>query len=110
VPCNDLLFTIEVLHQDGSAVILLGGELDIATASILRQAVTTVVGSSLRAVTLDLRGVTFVDVAGLRALRDAHRAVTAVGAEFRLRSLDDQTRLVIRTIDFHELEEATEPV
>lgn len=110
MPCNDSLFTVEVLPRDGAAVVLLGGELDVATASILRQTVATIVGSHLQAVTLDLRDVTFIDVAGVRALRDAHRVVTAAGAEFRLRSLDDQTRLVIRTVHFDELEEATEPV
>jgi anti-anti-sigma factor len=92
MPCDEPLFTAEVLHLDGIAVLLLGGELDISTAPILRRSVDSIVSPHLRAVTLDLRDMTFVDVAGLRALLDAKRAATAVGATFHLRSVGDLTR------------------
>jgi anti-sigma B factor antagonist len=110
MPRDQSPFTAEVLHLDGTAVLLLGGELDIATAPILRRALDDIVSPHLRAVTLDLRDLTFVDVAGLRGLIAAKRAVTAVGARFRLLSVSDLTRQVIRIVGFDELEEATEPV
>ena len=74
------MFSAAVIHQDGSVVVLLAGELDIATAGILRQSIDELVNPHLGAVTLDLRDLTFVDGAGLRAILDTQQTVTAVGA------------------------------
>lgn len=56
------------LHRDGAAGRLsVSGELDIASAPGLFDAIGHV-GAGCRAVTIDLRAVAFIDVAGLRAL------------------------------------------
>jgi anti-sigma B factor antagonist len=108
--CYETPFTADVTHQDGSVVVLLGGELDIATGPILRRAVAQVVSPHREAVTLDLRDLTFVDVAGLRALLDAKQTITAAGALFGLLSVSELTRRVICIVGFDDLEVALEPV
>jgi anti-sigma B factor antagonist len=47
-------------------------------------------------VDLDLRGVTFLDSAGLSALATAHRAAQAAGRELRMRC--GTTRAVVRPL------------
>ena len=48
------LFFANVVHEDGSLVLALTGELDIATAPALRRTVADLLSPHLRAVTLDL--------------------------------------------------------
>jgi anti-sigma B factor antagonist len=107
---HESLFSANVVHLDGSLVVALRGELDIATAPILRQTVGELLSPHLKAVTLDLTELTFVDVVGLRALVQVKQMVARVHAEFRLRSASDSTLRVIRLARFVELEEAADVV
>jgi anti-sigma B factor antagonist len=103
---RDLPFSVNIVHEDGSVVLALAGELDIATRPVLRQAVAELLSPHLQAVTLDLRAVYFADISGLRGLVDVKEMAEGVQAEFRLRSVDHLTRRVIRLADFDELEAA----
>lgn len=87
--------TFEVRISDTSAGVLvhLDGELDVETTSWFVEAL----GGGLTAegqgeVELDLSGLTFLDVAGVRALVRVHDQVTSEGGRVRVRGLDD-TRL-----------------
>ena len=73
----------------GDGVLVVAGELDLAGAAILRRALASAVAVSA----LDLRGVTFIDAAGLHALDDAaHLALRAPSpAVGRLLDLVDQS-------------------
>lgn len=64
--------------RDGVAVLRVAGEVDLATASPLAQAIEGALrpGAALIA---DLTGVEFIDSAGTRALALAERAATALG-------------------------------
>jgi anti-sigma B factor antagonist len=54
-------------HRVGStAVVLVRGELDVATVPALEEAVVALLRDGLRAVVLDLRELGFIDVAGVR--------------------------------------------
>src|SRR6188472_2439049 len=53
--------SIHVLHTDGTAIVRLAGELDVAVAPQLRDAVRGLRGR----VTVDARELTFMDAAGL---------------------------------------------
>jgi anti-anti-sigma factor len=53
---------------DGTAVIALEGELDLAGANALEQELATPEADAARAVVLDLRGVEFMDSSGLRVI------------------------------------------
>jgi anti-anti-sigma factor len=103
---HDSPLSVNVVHENGSLLLVLAGELDIATRPRLRKAVGELLGPHLRAVTLDLSALDFVDVAGLRALLDVKEMAAGVEAEFRLRSVSARTHQVIRLVDFDELEAA----
>ena len=107
---DDVLLRAEVIRQDGSVVLALTGELDIGTAPVLRRTVAQLVSPHLRALTLDLGGLTFVDVVGLRALVDVGEITTGPGATLRMRNVTDRTLWIIRLAEFEELEEAVEPL
>ena len=87
--------TFDVLISDtGEGVLVhLQGELDVETASRFLEAL----GGSPRAgegreVELDLSDLTFLDVAGVRALVRAHDQMTSDGGRVSVRGLDE-TRL-----------------
>jgi anti-sigma B factor antagonist len=67
---------------DGTAVIELRGELDLAGANALEQELATPEADVARAIVLDLRGVHFMDSSGLRVI-----AVTLQDAQERGRRL-----------------------
>jgi anti-sigma B factor antagonist len=104
------IFSTDVVHQNGSVVLRLTGELDIATAPVLRKAVNDLVSPHLRALIVEVDELSFVDVVGLRALEGARCAVAAARGEFRLRAASNQTRRVIQLLGFGGLEDAVEPI
>jgi len=68
---------------DGPAVLRVSGELDLATADQLRQAVGQYADSG-GALIIDLSGVTFCDSTGLGVLINAYRRVTGAGGRLLL--------------------------
>ncbi len=96
------------VHEHGSLLLRLAGELDVATALTLRTVVADLVQPELRDVTVDLNSVTFVDVAGVRTLLEAQRAATAAGATFRLSGVNGSTRRIIQLTDHPVLADAIE--
>ena len=108
--CPESLFSADIVHNDGSVILAIVGELDISTAPILRRAVDGVLDPHLRAVTLDLAALSFVDIVGLRALVEVKRAAARINADFRLRAVSECTLRVIRLAGFVELEDEAERV
>jgi anti-sigma B factor antagonist len=94
LPTDDLL-RVETHTVDGTARLVLAGEVDCSTAPLLRRALDTAFADGACAVTVDLEAVTFLDSAGLSALAVAHR--TAIGRGVRLRVLVG-TRAVARAL------------
>lgn len=66
-------------------VIHVRGDLDVGSVSRYLRVVRQGLGGGDRRLDVDLAGVTFVDVAGLRALLDAERAARRSGRELRYR-------------------------
>ena len=64
------------VSSGGTVSIRVAGEVDALSAPVLRQAVDAACAAGCRRVVVDLRGVTFLNVPGLRALAHA-RAVAA---------------------------------
>jgi anti-anti-sigma factor len=64
---------------DGQGVLCLSGELDLSDADTVRRALVAAV-SLEPTVVVDLSGLSFIDVAGMRALRDAHDAALSCGS------------------------------
>jgi anti-sigma B factor antagonist len=64
-------FATRIQEHDGVAVMALSGELDMATAPILRRNLAQIEDGGAPAITLDLREVTFIDSSGLKELVEA---------------------------------------
>lgn len=58
------------------------GELDCATADVLRSTVAHFLEAGFAQLVMDLRSVTFVDSSGLRVLIEARKAAAERGVEF----------------------------
>jgi anti-sigma B factor antagonist len=65
-------------------VLKLRGELDLASAPALEKAIVRICESRPRAVTLDLRGLRFIDSTGLHAIISAGEQCGRLASEFRL--------------------------
>jgi anti-sigma B factor antagonist len=64
---------VERTSQDGVELVLVGGELDIATASRLISVLNSSVAEAIKAVVVDLTDVGFMDSTGLALLINARR-------------------------------------
>jgi anti-sigma B factor antagonist len=76
-------FSISVSDSDGRAVVAVRGELDLATAPELEQAVLERLDAG-QDVILDLRGLQFMDSSGLRVLVAAHARASDGGPDFAI--------------------------
>ncbi|MFD7136739.1 STAS domain-containing protein [Streptomyces sp. NPDC059894] len=70
--------------HDTRALITLAGEIDLATAPLVRAAVAACLRDGIRSVDVDLTGVTFCDASGLNAFLLASRLATEAGTTLRL--------------------------
>jgi anti-sigma B factor antagonist len=72
-------FDLDVVREGSSARIAPAGELDIATAPRLEQAIAEVIGDDGADLVLDLRALTFMDSTGLRTLVQTHQRAQSEG-------------------------------
>jgi anti-anti-sigma factor len=91
--------------EGATTVLRLAGELDLATADLLRERVRTLLGhgSVIQLLVLDVAGLEFLDVTGLGALLEARRKLAATGATLTLRR---PRPMVVRMLSLLNLEEA----
>ena len=68
-----LEFRVDVARRKGCAVITVAGELDIATAPQLLEAIEEVESSAPRRLVVDLLATSFIDSTGLTTLFRAHK-------------------------------------
>jgi anti-sigma B factor antagonist len=78
--------TITVVRHPPDAVIVLTGEVDIATTPAFDDAVQEVTTVGTTDLTIDLSAVTFIGSTGLASLLKAQRAVEDAGGRFSLAS------------------------
>ncbi len=92
-----------VTRSGGTAVVVLVGELDLATADRLRARLLAVVRTEPvpERVVLDVSGLAFVDAAGIAVLLTAQRALAAAGGTVLLRA---PSRIVQRVVKVLQLE------
>jgi anti-sigma B factor antagonist len=88
-------FTIEAVHGDSGEIVVVRGELDIATAPLLEAVLDTVVSQRPQRLDVDLAGVTFLDAHALAALNTARRRLTARHATMVLRRPSPIARRVL---------------
>lgn len=82
----------------GQPMVTVKGELDLASAEIVRKTLARAVPDS-RDLTLDLSGVTFIDLAGLNAVVDGTRQLAGAGVTVVVVGM---SRPVIRLIEVLE--------
>jgi anti-sigma B factor antagonist len=94
--------------SDGTAVIALEGEIDLAGANVLEQELASPEADAARAIVLDLRGVRFMDSSGLRVIavmlqdaQDRGRRFALVPGAAQVMRVFDITRMRER-LDFVE--------
>ena len=89
------VLSIDVRKVDNGAVLVLNGELDRATAESVRRAVGAAVAAGSSTLVLDMRGVSYLDSAGVNVLADAQEEAEAGGVVFGVGALSPQvTRLL----------------
>ncbi|MER5529887.1 STAS domain-containing protein [Streptomyces sp. NPDC002677] len=71
--------------RDTRALITLAGEIDLATAPQVSEALAECLSDGIRSIDVDLTAVTFCDASGLNAFLTAFRLVTDAGMTLRLR-------------------------
>lgn len=79
-------FEITVEDRPGVGIVAVAGEVDLATAPAIESTLAAVVAP---AVVVDLRGVTFMDSSGLRAVIDGYRSAVARHASFAVVASSD---------------------
>jgi anti-anti-sigma factor len=75
---------IEVRHDGGRAVLTLAGELDMASAERLQQAIDDASPRAETSIVLNLDGLQFIDSTGLRVMLRALERCRARGQEFAI--------------------------
>ena len=82
---------VGVGRHDGTTVVTVAGEIDMATASELRQGLVGTQGH----VIVDLRAVSFLDSSGIAALVTARKQLLETGGDLRLRKPQGIVRKVL---------------
>lgn len=79
-------FGIHVAQTDTTAVVCVVGELDLATAPQLRERLAGLTSCGVRAVTVDLARLDFIDSTGLFVLVSGLKRLRELGGDLALRS------------------------
>ena len=87
---------VEVRRRDGETVVVPAGELDVARAPAVRDALAGALTGSAGPVVVDLSRVTFLDSTGLAALLNAARRLRRAGRDFAVVGARGPVRDVIR--------------
>lgn len=70
---------VDMVHLDGSAVLMVRGDIDMASAAAFRAALEQAMSSGVPVV-VDFAGVTFMDSSGLKVILGAHKATGDAGS------------------------------
>jgi anti-sigma B factor antagonist len=73
------VFTLSTESSGETAMIILSGEIDLATTPALAKALAQAIDAGHRRVECDVAEVTFIGAGGLRALLSSHRRLAALG-------------------------------
>ena len=83
LPADDLV-SLSVSGDDLVVRVTASGEVDSSSAPLLRTELDALLERSVREITVDLDGVTFLDSAGLCVLASVHRRAVAQGVRLRV--------------------------
>jgi anti-sigma B factor antagonist len=92
-----------VEHDDGAAVVTVGGELEFGTAASLRHTLLDLAQQGCDPVVIDLGGLGFIDSSGLSLLVQAKQRVESQGHRFVLRNPSDRVQRVFEISGLNDL-------
>ncbi|HKX71950.1 MAG TPA: STAS domain-containing protein [Acidimicrobiales bacterium] len=81
---HDEVLSVSTQSDDARVVVALAGELDLHEAKRLSTAMSEVLTGPITAIEVDLRKLTFIDSAGIRAVLIARAEAERLGVAFRL--------------------------
>jgi anti-sigma B factor antagonist len=88
-------FGFDVVGNGDGVVMVLRGELDLASAPELQRELLALLDRPVGSLTLDLGGLTFLDSSGLGALYRAHQEAEEGGVTLRLQAVPDHVMQVL---------------
>jgi anti-sigma B factor antagonist len=95
-------FSTDVAQTGDATVIIVRGEIDIATCERLRDVIEPHLGPR-QSVILDLSGVEFMDSSGLHVLEHARGTLTADGGSLILRNPSEAAHRLLTVTDTEDL-------
>jgi anti-sigma B factor antagonist len=95
-------FEVESTGERQNVRLGLSGELDIATVPRLEAAVNETLTKDVRTLTIDMRGLSFVDSSGIRLFIVLNQRAGSEGWSLRLIRPDEQTLTVFRVSGVEE--------
>jgi anti-anti-sigma factor len=95
-------FTAFAHIQGDNAVVMLHGELDVASVAILIDCFMGI-AFAVDEVVLDFAELDFIDGCGLRSIADASRQVVAYGGSVSIRSPRPQVQRLLELVDFKQI-------
>ena len=98
------IFSLSVSEAaGGKAVVAAAGELDVATAPQLLNAVASLAQQGTSAIAIDLSALTFIDSSGINALRTAVRSANARGVGAILAAPSERVLRVLELVNLAEI-------
>jgi anti-sigma B factor antagonist len=89
--------SVSIAGQGGLATVTVIGDLDLAAAEIVTQAIQQeVTATGARAVHVDLSGTQFIDSSGIGILLKGRRAADRTGVAYRVTGATDMVRQILR--------------
>lgn len=102
-PPGEPVLSLSLTCHGDVKVIVINGELDLATCHLLTEFVDRVAADRPARFVIDMAGVTFFCAAGLSALLRVRETVTAAGGRLVLRAPSRSARLVLTITDTDRL-------
>jgi anti-sigma B factor antagonist len=91
---GDILY-VETSHDDGTATIILVGEFDMTGTAHFWASVSEALATCPPSITVEARGLTFIDSSGLAALIRAREAAEEAGVAFHVREPSPAVRRIV---------------
>jgi anti-sigma B factor antagonist len=96
-------FDIDLRKEtDETVTVVPRGELDLMTSGYLRQELLTLEALGERRINIDLRGISYLDSAGLRVIVSTKKRLSADGRELRIISASPQVEQVLAILGLSE--------
>jgi anti-anti-sigma factor len=93
----------DVVVTDGTARVVVAGEIDLATSHDLNQAIKQALRAARDMVSIDLSAVTFCDSSGLAVFAVSERECALAGVQFRITGANGAVRKVFNITGLDEL-------